>query len=56
LENADVDAVASGTPRDLSRVIDTDVPVVRVRYELEEKNLTFGEVLDRHGDALGIDP
>jgi predicted GTPase len=56
VENADVDAVVSGTPHDLSRVIDTDVPVVRVRYELEEKNLTFGEVLDRHGDALGIDP
>lgn len=31
-----VEAVVAGTPIDLGRVIKVDVPVVRVRYELEE--------------------
>jgi hypothetical protein len=29
------------------------VPVVRVRYELEEKNRTLAAILDRHADVLG---
>jgi predicted GTPase len=56
IRNADVDAVVSGTPHDLARLIDVDVPVVRVRYELEEIGLTLDELLDRHADALGLPP
>jgi len=54
IRNADPDAVVSGTPHDLGRLIDVDVPVVRVRYELAEKNLSLGAVLDRHADRLGL--
>jgi len=52
IRNADPDVVVSGTPHDLARLIDVAVPVVRVRYELAEKNLTLGAVLDRHAAAL----
>jgi len=31
-----VEAVVAGTPIDLGRIIKVDVPIVRVRYELEE--------------------
>jgi predicted GTPase len=48
------DVVVSGTPHDLGRLIDVDVPVVRVRYEIEEKNLSLATVLDRHADRLGL--
>jgi len=54
IRNADPDAVVSGTPHDLERLIDVGVPVVRVRYDLSEKNLTLDEVLDRHADRLGL--
>jgi len=54
VRNSDAEVVVSGTPHDLSRVIDVDVPVVRVRYELEEKNMTLREILDENVDALGI--
>ncbi|WP_220132436.1 GTPase [Natronomonas sp. LN261] len=50
----DPEVVVSGTPHDLGRVVDVDVPVVRVRYELEEKNLTLDTVVERHRGALGI--
>jgi predicted GTPase len=51
---ADPDVVVSGTPVDLARIVDVDVPVVRVRYELAEKNLPLATVLDRHADDLGL--
>jgi predicted GTPase len=51
---ADVDAVVSGTPHDLGRLVDVDVPIVRVRYELEETDLTLATILDRHADELGL--
>lgn len=54
IRNAEPDVVVSGTPHDLSRVIDVDVPVVRVRYELEEKNVTLGEILDENAGVLGL--
>jgi predicted GTPase len=54
IENANPDVIVSGTPHDLARVIDVDVPVVRVRYELEEKNITLETVLERHASVLGI--
>jgi predicted GTPase len=54
IRNADPDVVVSGTPHDLARLIDVDVPIVRVRYELAEKNLPLDAVLDRHADRLGL--
>jgi predicted GTPase len=54
IRNADPEVVVSGTPHDLGRLIDVDVPVVRVRYELAEKTPTLAEVLDAHADRLGL--
>jgi predicted GTPase len=54
IRNAEPEVVVSGTPHDLSRVVDVDVPVVRVRYELEEKNASLGEVLDDNADVVGL--
>ncbi len=54
IRNADPDIVVSGTPHDLARVIDVEIPVERVRYALEETNLALGTVLDRHAGLLGI--
>ena len=55
IENADPDLVLAGTPHDLSRVVDVDVPVVRVRYRVEPTNFTFAGLLDRHADELGLE-
>jgi predicted GTPase len=54
IRNADPEVVVSGTPHDLSQRVDVDVPIVRVRYELEERGLTLDAVLDRHADDLGL--
>lgn len=54
IRNADPDVVVSGTPHDLARVIDVEIPIERVRYALEETNLALGTVLDRHAELLGI--
>jgi len=54
IRNADCDVVVSGTPHDLGRLVDVDVPIVRVRYELEEKGVTLDALLDRHADVLGL--
>jgi len=54
IRNADADVVVSGTPFDLGRVVDVDVPVVRVRYELAEREPTLDEILDRYAAALGL--
>ncbi|MFB6159673.1 MAG: cyclic 2,3-diphosphoglycerate synthase [Haloferacaceae archaeon] len=54
IRNAAPEVVVAGTPHDLERLIDVEVPVVRVRYELEEKNLGLDSVLDRHADRLGL--
>ena len=36
LEAVDADAIVSGTPIDLTRIIRIDQPNVRVRYDLQE--------------------
>ena len=54
IRNAAPDVVVSGTPHDLARLIDVDIPIVRVRYELEEKDVTLDMVLDRHAQALNL--
>jgi len=53
IRNAAPDVVVSGTP-DLARLIDVDSPIVRVRYELEEKDVTLDTVVDRHAQALNL--
>ncbi len=35
IENSDCDVVVSGTPIDITRVLDTDKPIAHVKYELE---------------------
>jgi predicted GTPase len=47
---ADPEVVVSGTPVDLSRLIDVDVPIVRARYELAEKNVSLASILESHPD------
>lgn len=54
VRNAAPEVVVSGTPHDLERLIDVDVPVVRVRYELEEKNVTLETVLEQHAEVLAL--
>ncbi|MFC7045540.1 cyclic 2,3-diphosphoglycerate synthase [Halobacteriaceae archaeon GCM10025711] len=54
IRNVDCDVVLVGTPFDLSRLIDVDMPTVRVRYEIDEKGTTLSDVLDRHADVLGL--
>lgn len=54
IRNADCDVVVSGTPHDLGRLLSVDVPIVRVRYELAEKNVTLASVLDQYAGTLGL--
>lgn len=54
IRNADCDAVIVGTPHDISRLLDVDMPMVRVRYDLEEKQLLLEDVLQQHSDVLQI--
>ncbi|WP_435117451.1 GTPase [Halolamina sp. C58] len=54
IENADPDLVLAGTPHDLGRVVDVDVPVVRVRYRVDPTGWRFADLLDDHADALGL--
>lgn len=54
IQNATPEIVVSGTPHDLARLIDVDVPIVRVRYELVEKNTTLASVLDSHANVLNL--
>jgi predicted GTPase len=54
IANAPCDVVVSGTPFDLARQVDVDVPIVRVRYDLAERGRGLDEVLDERADALGL--
>ncbi len=52
INNVDCDAVILGTPADLRHVLDVDKPVARVRYDLQEKNMTIKDALNEHSDRL----
>ncbi|AUX08029.1 putative GTPase [Halalkaliarchaeum desulfuricum] len=55
IANVDCDVVLAGTPIDLSKIVDVDTPIVRVRYEIEERgDLDFEAVLEEHADVLGL--
>jgi len=55
IENCDPGLVLAGTPHDLGSVIDVDVPIERVRYDVEPKGWSFAGLLDAHADELGLD-
>lgn len=52
INNSDCDVVLLGTPADLRNVLDVDKPVVRVQYDLEEKNIFLKDILEQHKDVL----
>ncbi|MFB6170882.1 MAG: GTPase [Haloarculaceae archaeon] len=54
IRNVDCDLVLAGTPHDLARQVDVDVPVVRVRYRTEPKGWSFADLLDRHAAELNV--
>jgi predicted GTPase len=54
IENADPELVLAGTPHDLGRVVDVDVPVVRVNYRVEPTGWSFAELLDANAGELGL--
>lgn len=54
IQQTDCDAVIVGTPHDISHLIDTDKPMVRVEYNLEEKNRALDDVLEEHADLLRL--
>ena len=55
INNVDCDVVLAGTPIDLSKIVDVDEPIVRVRYDIEERGEpNFDTVLDDHADVLGL--
>ena len=44
------DAIVSGTPTDITRIVQVDKPVYRVRYELDDFGQTLlRDILDRYG-------
>jgi predicted GTPase len=45
INNADCDVVISGTPIDLSRILKTNKPVVRIRYDVGDKTACEIEAL-----------
>ena len=50
IKAVDCDTVVIGTPIDLTRLINTDKPTVRVQYRLKEINgLTLDDVLRQRG-------
>ncbi|MFB6113044.1 MAG: cyclic 2,3-diphosphoglycerate synthase [Halodesulfurarchaeum sp.] len=55
IEETDCDVVLAGTPIDLGQVIDVDVPIVRVHYEIQERGEpTLDSILDQYSDVLGL--
>ncbi|MFB6183538.1 MAG: GTPase [Haloarculaceae archaeon] len=50
----DCDVVVAGTPHDLGRLVDVDVPIVRARYDLRERDATIRSILEAHADDLGL--
>lgn len=54
IRNSDADVVVAGTPIDLGRVVDVDVPIVNVHYRIENEEPSFTAILDAHADCLGL--
>ncbi len=55
INGVQADVVLAGTPIDLAKIVDVNKPVVRVRYEIEERgDNDFPSILARYGEELGI--
>jgi predicted GTPase len=54
IESVAPDLVLVGTPFDLGRLVDVSVPMVRVRYRIEERGRTLADVIDDHAAVLGL--
>lgn len=53
ISNIDCDVVLAGTPTDLETVIDVEKPVVRVRYEIDERGTPdFRTAVEEYADTL----
>ncbi|MFW5921860.1 MAG: GTPase, partial [Halodesulfurarchaeum sp.] len=53
---ADVDLVLSGTPIDLGRIVDVDVPILDVTYQVEERGSpTLRSIVEAHATDLGLE-
>jgi predicted GTPase len=52
IRNVDCDLVLAGTPHRLERQVAIDVPVLDVDYEIDLRNTTFGDLLERFADAF----
>lgn len=56
IENSEADLVVSGTPIDISRVVDVDIPIVHVTYELEvQKEDEFKELIEDFEEKRYLD-
>lgn len=55
IAGVDCDLVLAGTPHDLSRLIDVDVPIVDVHYRVEPKGWSFDGLIEENAAALGLD-
>lgn len=56
IANVDCELVLAGTPIDLTRLIDVDVPVLPVTYEVEERGEpTLRSIVADHAAQLGLD-
>jgi predicted GTPase len=52
INSTECDAVLLGTPADIRRLLDVDKPVYRVRYGVQEKNITLRQVLEEDRSLL----
>jgi predicted GTPase len=55
IRNVDCELILAGTPHDLSRQVDVETPIERVRYEIDLHDETFDGLLDRYAAALGLE-
>ncbi|MFB6236022.1 MAG: GTPase [Halopenitus sp.] len=53
IRGSDADLVLAGTPCDVKRVLDVDVPILDVDYRFEPIDWSIPDFLDRHADRLG---
>jgi len=54
VENVDCDLVLAGTPHDLGRLLDVDVPIVDVHYKIQLRDDSFDALLERYADSLEL--
>ncbi|AOW80188.1 putative GTPase [Halodesulfurarchaeum formicicum] len=55
IANVDCDLILAGTPIDLGRLLDVDVPIVNVRYDVEERGTpTLRSMVESHAEEIGL--